>query len=253
MPESGDRLLDMKQAAALLKVSEVSLRRWTNSGRLPCIRIGGRRERRFRREELLAFAHGTATEAAESRRSTPPAQPQVTVNGVAVSLRSHLCALYRDDRARLAIGLPFLREGLEAGDTCLLIAAPPVCEAFLTALRGTGCDVDALLRSRRLILAEGGPDPDLWCNAFEDLLMDATSRGAAAIRALGDMAWTRRQGMSEAELLRFERDCELTVVRRYPVAALCLYDARAFTGTALLDALQTHRDIHDHPLHLFLH
>lgn len=38
-------LLDIAQAAALLRVGEASLRRWTNAGRLPCRRIGGRRER----------------------------------------------------------------------------------------------------------------------------------------------------------------------------------------------------------------
>lgn len=54
MPE-GDELLDIKQAARFLKVSETSLRRWTNSGRLPCLRVGRRRERRFRRADLLAF------------------------------------------------------------------------------------------------------------------------------------------------------------------------------------------------------
>src|SRR2546430_14839626 len=48
-------LLDIAQAAALLHVSPMSLRRWTNSGRLPCFRVGGRRERRFRRADLLAL------------------------------------------------------------------------------------------------------------------------------------------------------------------------------------------------------
>ena len=48
-------LLDIAQAAAFLHVSPMSLRRWTNSGRLSCFRIGGRRERRFRRADLLAL------------------------------------------------------------------------------------------------------------------------------------------------------------------------------------------------------
>src|SRR5437870_12814311 len=48
-------LLDIAQAAVFLHVSQMSLRRWTNPGRLPCFRVGGRRERRFRRADLLAF------------------------------------------------------------------------------------------------------------------------------------------------------------------------------------------------------
>src|SRR6267143_769869 len=34
-------LLDIQQAAALLHVSETSLRRWTNAGRLACLRVDG--------------------------------------------------------------------------------------------------------------------------------------------------------------------------------------------------------------------
>jgi len=48
-------LLDIKQAARFLLVSETSLRRWTNAGQLACLRVGRKRERRFRRADLLAF------------------------------------------------------------------------------------------------------------------------------------------------------------------------------------------------------
>lgn len=48
-------LLDIKQAGRFLNVSETSLRRWTNSGDLTCLRVGRKRERRFRRADLLAF------------------------------------------------------------------------------------------------------------------------------------------------------------------------------------------------------
>ena len=48
-------LLDIEQAARFLNVSETSLRRWTNDGRLACLRVGRRRERRFRKADLLAF------------------------------------------------------------------------------------------------------------------------------------------------------------------------------------------------------
>ena len=63
-------LLDIAQAAALLRVSEASLRRWTNAGRLPCRRIGGRRERRFRRADLMAFLEGDASETPASHVCT---------------------------------------------------------------------------------------------------------------------------------------------------------------------------------------
>ena len=53
--DESEPLLDIEQAARFLNVSETSLRRWTNDGRLACLRVGRRRERRFRRVDLLAF------------------------------------------------------------------------------------------------------------------------------------------------------------------------------------------------------
>src|SRR5882672_8850781 len=50
-----DQMLDIRQAAELLNVSETSLRRWTNAGQLACLRVGRKRERRFRRADRLAF------------------------------------------------------------------------------------------------------------------------------------------------------------------------------------------------------
>src|SRR5258707_1137605 len=54
MPEQ-QRFLTISEAAGFLHVSEVSLRRWTNSGKLRCFRVGGRNERRFLVEDLIAF------------------------------------------------------------------------------------------------------------------------------------------------------------------------------------------------------
>src|SRR5947199_4975015 len=93
---SDSELLDIAEAAALLRVSEASLRRWTNGGRLPCRRIGGRRGRRFRRADLMAFLEGDA--------SATPA--------------SHVCAFYSSDLGRTPQGANFIGESLGADSVC---------------------------------------------------------------------------------------------------------------------------------------
>lgn len=50
-----DDLIDIEEAAELLGLSKVTLRRWTRDGRLPCVRIGSRGDRRFKPSELEAF------------------------------------------------------------------------------------------------------------------------------------------------------------------------------------------------------
>src|SRR6266576_161538 len=93
MQDAMAELLDIREAAAFLRVSETSLRRWTNAGQLPCLRIGGRRERRFRRTDLLTFL-GVAARASPS----PP--------------HNHFCELYTSDLGRVRGAAAFLSEGL---------------------------------------------------------------------------------------------------------------------------------------------
>ena len=52
------KLLTIKEAASYLNVSEMSIRRWTNSGRLKCLRVGQKNERRFREKDLRSYLTG---------------------------------------------------------------------------------------------------------------------------------------------------------------------------------------------------
>ena len=47
------KLLRIKQAAELLGVAPLTLRRWDESGRLKAIRIGSRNDRRYVRAKLM--------------------------------------------------------------------------------------------------------------------------------------------------------------------------------------------------------
>ena len=51
MPE----LLTLQEACDLLKVHPNTLRKWDANGILPAIRIGTKRVRRYRKEDLLKF------------------------------------------------------------------------------------------------------------------------------------------------------------------------------------------------------
>ncbi len=48
-------MMTLGEAAAFLGVAKVPLRRWTMSGQLRCVRVGSRRDRRFRKPDLDAY------------------------------------------------------------------------------------------------------------------------------------------------------------------------------------------------------
>src|SRR5256885_13489364 len=111
MARDPERLVNTKQAAELLNVSEISVRRWTNEGRLACRRVGGRRERRFRRQDLLDFLENLDRRVGDA----------VLVGGVPVSPGGHLCGLYDSGLGRVRLAPPLPPPGVRGGG----IPVPP--------------------------------------------------------------------------------------------------------------------------------
>ncbi len=48
-------LLTVKEVAKILRVSPLTVKRWTKRGRLPAIRINSRGDRRYRKETILYY------------------------------------------------------------------------------------------------------------------------------------------------------------------------------------------------------
>ncbi|MDL1953044.1 helix-turn-helix domain-containing protein [Candidatus Uhrbacteria bacterium UHB] len=51
-------LLTLKEASEILKCHPNTLRQWDKKGILPAIRIGEKRTRRYRKEDILKFLQG---------------------------------------------------------------------------------------------------------------------------------------------------------------------------------------------------
>src|ERR1700693_4081864 len=104
-----DKLLNTEEAARFLRVSEASIRRWSDAGLLPAQRIGGRRERRFREADLIRYLSSGDSLAG---RNAPGVQTAVNVGGVSLPLHSHLATFYNSDAGRLRLSVPFFVDGI---------------------------------------------------------------------------------------------------------------------------------------------
>ncbi len=223
-------LLDIAEAAALLRVSEASLRRWTNGGRLPCRRIGGRRERRFRRADLMAFLEGDASE-------TPA---------------SHVCAFYTSDQARTRHAASFLGKGLDAGSVCLLAAERRVRERVLARLARRRPALRRDLEAKRLLVSEYAETAARQLKFWETTFEAATRDGARTLRVVGDVSGgtLAREGDFD-QVLEYEAAYE-RLSRRFPVTTACLYDARSYTGLETARLIQRHPDLFRRPIAHFV-
>jgi excisionase family DNA binding protein len=244
------RVLTTREAARFLQVSEASIRRWTNQGLLPASRIGRRRARRFTEQDLERFM-GTTPDAPAA--ATGRAWPEViTVKGMQVALGSHLASLYGTDAGRFGLAVTFLREGILAGQTCLLYADARLRKQYLRALAGEGVDVDAAVGSGLLAFMPVKPvSAKEWIASFERFVSDATRDRPGPIRFLGDTTTGLANVGSAAELLNLEQQVSL-IVKRLPMVVLCPYDVRAFDGVTLLESLKLHFDTFEHRFGYFL-
>jgi excisionase family DNA binding protein len=244
------RVLTTREAARFLQVSEASIRRWTNQGLLPASRIGRRRARRFMEQDLLRFM-GTAADAPVAAKGAVGAET-ITVKGMQVGLGSHLASLYGTDAGRFGLGVTFLREGILAGQTCMLYADSRLRKQYLQALASEGVDFDAAIGSGLLALPPvKRASVKEWIATFERFVSDATRDRPGPIRFLGDTTTGLASVRSAAELLTLEQQLS-AIVKRLPMVMLCPYDVRAFDGVTLLEALKLHFDTFEHRLGYFL-
>ena len=213
-------LLDIREAAEFLRVSETSLRRWTNAGRLPCLRIGGRRERRFRRADLLAFI------------GSPPQH-------------NHFCGFYTDDQSRAHGAAAFLSEGLQSEARCLVAADPRVQRAVIGELEQTHPAVRKDLKAGRLVMVEYRKSIAAQVEYWRTQLSDARRAGVSRIYVVGDVSAGALSRGPFAQTLAYEAEYDRAIARMFPVTTLCQYDARKLSGLDAAAVLQCH----DGPLH----
>jgi excisionase family DNA binding protein len=240
-------LLDIAQAAALLNVSETSLRRWTNSGRLSCLRVGQRRERRFRRGDLLAFLEGQASDISPANAADQDTSFSSSARTVTLTFGSHLCGLYASDLGRITFAVPFLLDGLIEESVCFLVGPPRSRQQILKYLKKQRPSLQADIDAGRLIQSEYHPGRRGQNKYFRSLLDQKIVEGAQSFRIIGDL-WGMRSKATEAELIGYEAEYDQLIARNFPVVTLCIYDVRKFSGVEVLSALKGHRDIFRYPL-----
>jgi len=233
-------LLDIKEAARFLHVSETSLRRWTNAGRLSCVRVGRRRERRFHRADLLAFLEH---QVAPSRS----ADHYTSIQGVPVVEGSHFAALYGTDGGRVRQAAGFLADGLGAGSVCYLVAKPQVQKAIKAELTGANRSLQQEIDAGRLVCREYKASVRAQLDYWETQFGAALRGGARSLRLVGDVTSTCSRWQTVEAAVEYEVGYEQLIARRFPVVTLCQYDARKLSGVDLLAVLKCHHDSYAYP------
>jgi excisionase family DNA binding protein len=244
-------LLTIEEAARFLNVSKISLRRWTNSGRLRCFRVGVRRERRFLRPELEEFLADPRRDAAEPALApaaiTDPPSPGAT--GRARAGANHISMHFRDPVEQYRMLFPYLLRHVRLGAPVLYIYDTSDSRSrVLSKMRGDGIDPEDLARRGLLrmipasesYLRDGSFSADRMLVFIENAINDMLAGGTDTALITGEMSWCLSDPKNGAEILDYERRLN-GVAEKYPhVTTICQYCIERFEAAMTLDTLCAH-------------
>jgi excisionase family DNA binding protein len=244
-----DKLLTTREAARFLRASEASLRRWADAGLLPASRVGRRRARRFKEDDLLRFM---GPEQGGPSRATTGLPRAISLENMYVSLGSHLGSFFSTDAGRLRLGLPFLRDGIQAGQAFVLFTLADGREQYVQALQREGIDVAAAERNGLLRMLSVAPlAPEQFIALLEGVFIDITRQRPGPFRFLGESVAGLAALQSVKAFLTFEQQFG-ALAKRFPVVMLCAYDVREFDGQTIIECLKLHHDTFAYELGYFL-
>jgi transcriptional regulator with XRE-family HTH domain len=210
------------------------------------------RERRGWSREALAHVSGLSwsaiTQIESGRRQEVRASTLVALAsalGVSVdyllggaattspSLLDHDLFTYGSDDAYLAAAVPYIRQGIERGDSVLAVTPRRHADLLHDALGGEAQQVDFL-------------DASAWyqslpsaASGYRDYVNERFERGAQWIRIIGEPEWTGRTGDALTEWFRYEALINVSFAS-CPASVVCTYDTRSVPDGAMERALRTH-------------
>jgi transcriptional repressor of dcmA and dcmR len=223
-----EQLLKIREAARILHVTETTIRRWTNTGLLNCYRIGRKRERRFKMDDLKQYLQSVNDYI--SRQTAHLGYKDLDVPGGA-----HMAHLSLDAAESLEIGVAYISKGLHLGETVLIVAPVQKAESLLKALNERGVNSDASLQSGMLRVSEGMDSP---ASQIAYIARNAEN-ACGGLRIFGEMVWMKNKGWSPADMRTLE-DSTGAIAIAGANLLLCQYPLESFPAATAMMAMETH-------------
>lgn len=171
----------------------------------------------------------------------------VAIAGTPLERYFHVCAFFDSRDQEYAVLGSYYREGLDAGEKCLHIVAPDLCDDHRARLERIGIDVCGCERAGQLDIVtpaqtylDGGEfSPDKMLVKVDAVIAAAREHGFPRTRIMGNMSWAQAKVPGSERLIEYEtRVNEVLARTRQP--AICVYDAAQLTGAMMLDILRCH-------------
>ncbi len=173
---------------------------------------------------------------------------KINLAGIVLNGSRHFCAFFHNKDEELQTLLPFILEGLAAGEKAVHVVNANTREEHRRRLIAAGIDVAAVEQSGQLEivswpdshLLEGGEfNPERALEMIDHLLGAAREQGYRRTRGIGYMNWAFQNQIREGALMVYEARLN-TILTRYDDPIICAYDLSLSNGVVVLDVMRTH-------------
>jgi anti-sigma regulatory factor (Ser/Thr protein kinase) len=151
----------------------------------------------------------------------------------------HQALFYSGDASFLAATLPFIRDGVEAGEPVMVVVAPEKIDLLRSRMNGSS---DAVTFAD---MHEVGRNPALVIPAWRDFVARNAADGQR-VRGIGEPIWAERSDTELVECEHHESLLNLAFADGPALWLLCPYDTKTLRPGVLRRAAHSHPLIDDH-------
>ncbi|HET9426290.1 MAG TPA: MEDS domain-containing protein [Gemmatimonadaceae bacterium] len=166
----------------------------------------------------------------------------VKLCGREIERPGHVCAFFNSREEEYAALLPYLRQGIDAGEEVVSVIDASRVEDHRTRLRSAGLAPDApgfsVSTSEETYLAAGRFDMERMEGFVRGALESARGRGCC-VRTAGWMDWVHREAPGTDRAMEYEARMNL-LVPEFDCTFLCIYDMSKLSGNMVVDIMTVH-------------
>ncbi|KAJ3053189.1 hypothetical protein HK097_004846 [Rhizophlyctis rosea] len=159
----------------------------------------------------------------------------------------HICFLYENAEEHRSVTTTFVRGGVQANHKIVYIGDSITKSLVLAYFNNSSIDIQALIAKGQFefltydsaYVVDGNFSPEAMVKLLKQTVDDATSRGFAGERVMGEMTWILKHLKNFDEVVRYESMVN-KVFEENNALAVCQYNRHMFDAQLLLNVINVH-------------
>jgi hypothetical protein len=180
----------------------------------------------------------------------PPTNRVVQLAGSTVDCSCHACAFFHSSEEEHRTLLPFLKEGIEAGDKTFQIVDKTRYEERRRVLTDNGIDFSISESAKQIeirpweqaYLRGSRFDQEAMLVLIEEVLTEGKQQGFGLTRLWANMEWALEDLPGVHDIVEYETRLN-HILPKYDDVVVCTYDVTRFSASVVMDIMRTHPQV----------